>query len=177
MPFTPFHFGPGAALHAIAPRQVSFLAFCTSNVLIDLESLYNLVNHRHPVHAFLHTYVGATLMVLATVVLFGALRAVAPLLRLPNPFCWQELTRRQILLGATLGAYSHVLLDSLMHHDLEPLAPLSRTNLLLNVVPLDALHWACVVAGLLGLAIIGVRKVTRPHDSGNVASSSRAGVR
>ena len=42
MPVTPFHFGPGAALHAVAPKHVSFLAFCAANILIDLESLYNL---------------------------------------------------------------------------------------------------------------------------------------
>jgi hypothetical protein len=61
MPITPFHFGPGALLHAMAPRHVSFIAFCAANVLIDVESLYNLVNQRHPVHAFFHTYAGATL--------------------------------------------------------------------------------------------------------------------
>ena len=43
MPITPFHFGPGAALHAISPRHVSFLAFCAANVLTDLESLYFLL--------------------------------------------------------------------------------------------------------------------------------------
>lgn len=42
MPVTPFHFGPGALLHATAPRHVSFLAFCGANVLIDLEPLYYL---------------------------------------------------------------------------------------------------------------------------------------
>jgi len=42
-------------LQAIAPRHISFLAFCAANVLIDVESLYNLVQRRHPVHAFFHT--------------------------------------------------------------------------------------------------------------------------
>ena len=49
MPFTPFHFGPGAALHALAPRHVSFMAFCGTNVLIDVESLVNLVTGRRAV--------------------------------------------------------------------------------------------------------------------------------
>ena len=37
MPITPFHFGPGAALHVLAPRHVSFLAFCAANVVIDVK--------------------------------------------------------------------------------------------------------------------------------------------
>ena len=40
MPITPFHFGPGAALHALAPKHVSFLAFAAANVIIDVEPLY-----------------------------------------------------------------------------------------------------------------------------------------
>ena len=60
MPITPFHFGPGAALHAISPRHVSFLAFCAANVLTDLESLYFLVTGQFPLHRFLHSTSGLT---------------------------------------------------------------------------------------------------------------------
>jgi membrane-bound metal-dependent hydrolase YbcI (DUF457 family) len=144
----------------MAPRHVSFLAFCASNVLIDLESLYNLVNHRYPVHAFFHTYLGATLVVLATVLLFVALRAVAPVLRVPNLLRWRELTLRQATIGAALGAYSHVILDSLMHRDIQPFAPVSVSNFLLGAVSLDALHWGCVLAGAFGLALVAIRKLT-----------------
>jgi hypothetical protein len=35
MPFTPFHFGPGALLKSIFPRSVSLSAFVASQVLID----------------------------------------------------------------------------------------------------------------------------------------------
>ena len=84
MPFTPFHFGPGAALHAIAPKHVSFIAFCASNVVIDVESLYNLLNHRTPVHAFFHTYIGATLALLGVVGIFSALRQLSERPWVPN---------------------------------------------------------------------------------------------
>lgn len=159
MPFTPFHFGPGALLHAAAPRQVSFLAFCTANVAIDVESLYNLVNHRHPVHAFFHSYLGATLAALALIGLFLALRRCAARIRLPNPLDWQGLSLRPVAIGAALGAWSHVALDSLMHVDIAPLAPWSGRNHLLGIVLLDMLHAACAAAGVLGLLIIGVRTV------------------
>src|SRR5215212_4971268 len=103
MPVTPFHFGPGAALHAFAPRHFSFLAFCAANVLIDLESLYNLRTNTYPVHQFFHTYVGASLVLAATVCLFLAVRHIAHLL--PNVFEWKTLTLPQVATGAAAGAY------------------------------------------------------------------------
>ncbi len=159
MPITPFHFGPGAALHAMAPRHISFLSFCAANVIIDLESLYNLVYHRHPVHAFFHTYIGASLIIAAVLILFVGARWFAARVWLPNLFGWRELSVRQVVAGAALGAYSHVVLDSVMHGDIQPLAPFAITNELLGVVSLGTLHLACVGLGLLGLVGIGVRRL------------------
>lgn len=152
MPITPFHFGPGAALHALAPRHVSFLAFCAANIVIDVESLYNLVYRREPVHAFLHTYVGATLVGLGLTALFWLA------LRLPAVASGLRLTLRQVVFGALLGAWSHVLLDSVMHADIQPLQPLSAANGLHRILPLSTLHWSCIAAGALALLILGIRR-------------------
>jgi len=159
MPFTPFHFGAGAALHAVAPRHVSFLSFCAANVLIDVESLYNLVNQRHPVHAFFHTYIGATLVIAAVMVLFMGSRWFATRFWLPNLLGWRELSLVQVAIGAALGAYSHIVLDSVMHSDIRPLAPFASSNGLLGVVSLGTLHITCLVAGALGLIGVAVRRL------------------
>jgi len=159
MPITPFHLGPGALLHAAAPRQISFLAFVAANVIIDLESLYNLVQQRHPVHAFLHTYVGATLVVAATALLFLACRRFAASYRLPDLVSWRSLRIQQVLAGAALGAYTHIVLDSVMHQDIQPLLPFSPGNPLLGIVPLGTLHQACIGLGLVGLLVIAVRRL------------------
>jgi membrane-bound metal-dependent hydrolase YbcI (DUF457 family) len=159
VPVTPFHFCPGAALHALAPRHVSFLAFCAANVLIDLESLYNLVNQRHPVHAFFHTYIGATLIIATVVLLFLGARWFAGRWWLPNLFRWQALSRIQVAIGAALGAYTHVVLDSVMHRDIQPLAPFSSANWLLGIVSLSTLHIACLVLGGFGLVVLAVRRL------------------
>lgn len=161
MPITPFHFGPGALLHSAAPRQVSFLAFCAANVLIDVESLYNLVARKYPVHAFLHTYVGATLIVGLTFLLFVGGRMMARRYWIPDAFCWRGLTCKQVVLGAALGAYTHILLDSVMHQDIRPLAPFSVDNALLGIVPLGTLHIACIALGFAGLAVVGARWLLR----------------
>jgi membrane-bound metal-dependent hydrolase YbcI (DUF457 family) len=152
MPITPFHFGPGAALYAIAPRHVSFLAFCAANVAIDVESLYNLVHGNAQVHAFFHTYVGATLAALALIAAFWLLRR-AGLAWVPG------LTLRRVSIGATLGAWSHVLLDSVMHADIQPLLPLSEDNGLWRIVSMLTLHGACVAAGVLAVLSLGVRRL------------------
>ena len=161
MPITPFHFGPGAALHALAPRHVSFIAFCSANVVIDLESLHNLVMHRHPVHAFFHTYLGASLAILATIGLFVAAQRVALRWDLPNVFGWRDVGLLPLVGGAAAGGYSHVVLDSVMHGDITPLAPFSQANMLLGWVSLDALHWICLGAAAFGLIGVLLRRLVR----------------
>ena len=161
MPVTPFHFGPGAALHVVAPKHVSFLAFCAANVVIDIESGYNLVTQRYPVHAFMHTDIGATLAAVATVLMFVALLALSRRARLPDIFEWQSLRLPQVVVGAALGAYSHVVLDSIMHADMTPLAPFTRANHLLGFVSIETLHELCAGAGLLAVGVIAVRLARR----------------
>ena len=65
MPFTPFHFGPGALVHAVAPRHVSFVAFCAANVAIDVEPLVWMLRGEPPLHRFAHSFVGALAVALA----------------------------------------------------------------------------------------------------------------
>ncbi|MFT3733902.1 MAG: metal-dependent hydrolase [Rhodocyclaceae bacterium] len=153
MPVTPFHFGPGAALQAVAPKHISFIAFCTANVLIDIESLYNLVQHRYPVHAFFHTYVGATIMAMVVTGLFWCCRWLAARYGLPDLFNWRQLRMRQVATGALLGAWSHVVFDGIMHYDVRPFWPFSDVNPFLDFVPLWALHLGCALAGLIGLLV------------------------
>lgn len=159
MPFTPFHFGPGAVIHAIAPKQVSFLAFCTANVMIDIEPLYFMIMHHDRLHQFFHTFIGAALVALATLLLFLGSSAFARRFWLPNLFAWQLLQPQQVAIGAIIGTYSHIVLDSIMHTDITPLAPFSDMNPLLRVVSLSTLHWICVGAGVVALFILAVRKL------------------
>ncbi|MGQ2965408.1 hypothetical protein [Methylophilus sp.] len=158
MPITPFHFGPGAAIHAVAPRHVSFLAFCAANVLIDIEPLYYMLTRQYPLHRFFHTYIGASIIALATVLIFLAALKLASRFSLPNLFQWQSLNSRAIWLSAALGSYSHIVFDSVMHADITPLYPFSETNVLYQLIPLGTLHLFCIFAAILGLLILGIRQ-------------------
>ena len=161
MPITPFHFGVGAALHAAAPARVSFLAFCAANVLIDLEPGYFMLAGEYPLHRFLHTPIGATLAAAATCALFAGARRLAATRRWPDPFAWQRLRLPAVAAGAFLGAWSHVLLDAVMHADVRPLAPFSDANPLWHAMPVRGLHVACVAAGLAGIAAVAIRSRLR----------------
>jgi hypothetical protein len=168
MPFTPFHMGPAAALKAAAPRHLSLTVFGFSQVLIDLEPLYYMLRHEAIVHRFFHTYVGATLVGLAAVALGrpvcqwllmlwprlrGALAGQPPR---EDARVASRIPVGAAVAGAFLGVYSHVVLDSIMHADIRPLAPFSQANPLFRVLSLGALHQLCLGAGIVGLIVLAV---------------------
>jgi membrane-bound metal-dependent hydrolase YbcI (DUF457 family) len=157
MPFTPFHFGPGALVHAAAPRRVSFVAFCVANVVIDIEPLVWILRGEPPLHRLAHTFIGALAVALVTVALVLAAARLAVALRLPRPWRGSGPTAQRVAIGALLGSVSHVVLDGAMHADVRPFAPWSDANPFLRAVSVDTLHGACVVAALVGVAWTGVR--------------------
>ncbi len=165
MPITPFHFGPAALVHAISPKRVSFLSFCAANVLVDIEPLYYLLSGEQFLHRFFHTYIGLTAVILCTVWLFTFALRLKHWRRLPNLFGWKHLTRQPIVLGAILGGYSHIFLDSLMHADIMPFAPFSLDNGLYRFLSVDTLEWICLYSGILGALMVMARKMIRRSKS------------
>ena len=174
MPFTPFHFGPGALVHAAAPRHVSFVVFCAANVVIDVEPLVWMLRGEPPLHRFAHTFVGTVAVALVTVVLVLAASRLAAATRPHGALRANGLTPGRVAAGATLGSISHVVLDGVMHADVRPLAPWSEANPLLGVVGVDALHGACAVAALVGIALAGVHRL---RDEGRRAERAGPGGR
>lgn len=162
MPVTPFHGGIGLALKATTGRRFSFLLFCCAQVAIDLESLTHVVRGEWPIHRFFHTFIGAA--ILSTVVVFalrpvvvGVLRRLA---RLPNLGRWVDasaITWRAALATAIGGCVGHVVPDAIMHADMEPFAPFTSDNPLLDLVPVEALHVGLLVLGALGGAAMLAR--------------------
>lgn len=167
MPFTPFHLGLAAAIKAAAPRRFSFLVFGGSQVLIDLEPAYYMLQGEAPLHRFFHTCVGATVVGVVALVIGMPLCnwMLDWVLRLGRALQGRagaagepaRITFGAAAFGAFAGVYSHVLLDSVMHGDMRPLAPFSDANPLLRVIALDALHTLCVAGAILGLAGLAVR--------------------
>ena len=154
MPFTPFHFGPGALVKAGGGRHFSFLIFAGSQVLIDIEPLVRILRGDAVLHGPTHSLLGATAI--------GLLAALIG--RVAGP--WMLRTQRMdvaaigwpvALASGLVGTWSHVGLDAIMHADMNPLWPFVQGNALLGLIPLDLLHWLCVAAGVVGCAVLGWR--------------------
>jgi hypothetical protein len=136
MPYTPLHMGPGMIVKAMIPRHFSIVAFGIAQVLIDLEVLWHMVRYNRQDHTFFHTYLGASLIVLAAALLgkpvsTAAMRMWNVLARHVAVFDLsvpRQATWKATFLGAGIGAYSHVLFDSFYHLDIEPFQPWSAAN-------------------------------------------------
>jgi len=177
MPFTPFHFGPGLALKALARPVFSWSTFALTQVVIDCETLVHLVHGEYPIHRVLHTFVGATAAGLATAGLWlGFVRATAAALptlmaslRHSTSPVRSELSVAGAILGGVLGGASHPFLDGIMHPDVRPFMPFSDANPFLGWMGVGALHAACALAGLLGLVglLLGRVRAAR-HGSARI---------
>ena len=152
MPITPFHFGPAALLKYAVPRHFSFFVFFVSQVYMDLEPYYFLVRGEYPEHRLFHTWLGCHIPLLA------AALSGPPLYRLAVRL-WKRavppvaIRPRCAFASAAIGAYSHVLLDGLMHADMRPFFPFSDRNPMLNAIDVVLLHALCVLCAMLAAAL------------------------
>jgi membrane-bound metal-dependent hydrolase YbcI (DUF457 family) len=161
MPVTPFHLLAIIPLKAIAPHRFSWGVFALTNVVIDLEPITYYLITLNPSHRYFHTIIGATLIAilcatygrrlceLAIKTLHGELqdkdvRWIGKA-SIGNAAAWS---------GALIGAWSHLLLDSLMHEDIKPLSPFTDLNPLLGVISMSNLNALCVASGLLGVVVL-----------------------
>jgi membrane-bound metal-dependent hydrolase YbcI (DUF457 family) len=129
----------------------SFAAFALFQVVMDCESVYNLLAHRYPVHRFLHTFLGASVLAVVGTALLVVFSPFIPARVRPR--------NRIVIVGSALFAtWSHVLLDAAMHPDLRPFAPFSPSNPFLGAVSLLTLHVSCAALGVIGAAVIGARR-------------------
>ena len=151
---------------AVAPRHFSFTVFALSQALIDLEPIGFFIFTGDPVHPYLHTYLGASLVFAASwwagrPAGEWALRAWNAWLS-PAQATWLAYEPRISAMaagtGAFIGAYSHVAIDSIMHGDMEPFAPFSGATPWHLAVPLETLHLACIAAGIIGIAGLFARR-------------------
>lgn len=148
MPFTPLHMGPGIAVKAVMQRKFSLMVFGWSQIVIDLQPLFVMITNKGVLHGFSHTYVGATLIGLFCALSGKYLGELGlRILREPEhlPISWTVA-----FISAFIGTYSHVVIDSIMHADLQPLAPFSSTSILHGIISIEALHVWCVASAVIG---------------------------
>lgn len=159
MPFTPLHMGPGMLCKLLAGRHLSLVGFGTAQIVIDLEPLIRILRGDAVLHGPTHTYLGA--LAIAAVSAPLALAIYPWLARHGNVMLQRErlgwltvpptAARWPVVVGALVGTLSHVALDSIMHTDMQPLAPWRLHNGLLGMIGVDALNLACLVIGSISV--------------------------
>jgi hypothetical protein len=152
MPFTPFHLGPAIAFKALGRRNFSFMVFGGAQVLMDIEPLIGIIQNKPVLHGYTHTVLGALL-----IGLFAALTG-KPVSQWVLRLCRAReasISWTAAFAGALGGTFSHILLDAVMHSDMNPWWPLVDGNALLGLISLGQLHLLCLVLGLLGLIGMG----------------------
>ena len=167
MPFTPFHMGPGLLIKALLQGSFSLLVFGWAQIIMDIQPLIVLLTGKGHLHGFTHTYIGAFLFgVVSTLTGKYAAEYGLRFIRLTRylPISW-PIT----ITSAFIGTFSHILLDSIMHADVEPFAPLTKNNQFFDLLSIEALHDFCLYSGLIGVALyiaILVHKVITNKSSG-----------
>ncbi len=162
MPLTPFHMGPGVAIKVVAGRYYSLMVFGFSQVAMDIEPVVRIIRGDAVLHGFTHTYLGATLIGLVSAVVGRPICQLFLNYWTPDPYSpfmnWLRgsklISWPAAIAGAFVGTYSHVFLDSIMHSDTQPLAPLSEVNGLLHAISIGGLHLLCVLCGVSGALLM-----------------------
>jgi len=158
MPFTPYHFGPAGFIGLLFKKRVDIPAFLLVNVAIDIEPLIILTRHLDHPHRFCHTFLGATAVAIALAVflypLRNLLKKIMNLLRLPY-----QPTFLKILTWSILGAWFHILIDSLTHGDMKPFWP-SKAKPLLRLIAYDDVKTLCLAFWLAAIILLLLNFIT-----------------
>ncbi len=127
------------------------MVFGWTQIIMDLQPLFVMLSGEGHLHGFSHTYIGATLLAIFSALTGKYLSEFGlKLLSISDNNHPIKITWRVTLLSAFIGSYSHVLLDSIMHSDVEPFYPLSLDNPLLQLITTPQLHQFCFYSALLG---------------------------
>jgi membrane-bound metal-dependent hydrolase YbcI (DUF457 family) len=148
MPFTPFHMGPGLLMKALFQGSFSLMIFGWTQIVMDIQPLIVLISGEGHLHGFTHTFIGSTIVAIVSAFTGKYL----------SEFFIHLLDKRKIfnitwivaIISAFLGSYSHVILDAIMHSDVEPFYPLNTFNPFLQYLDLTQLHKFCLYTGLIG---------------------------
>ena len=167
MPFTPFRIVAGTSIKSVCPKYFSWSTFALTNVLIDCEPLYYFFTTGALSHKFFHTIIGGSIIAIICATLgkpfceFG-LRIWNKNFKMENIEWFKtnsKISKISSWSGALIGAYSHILFDSVMHRDMTPLSPFTNYNGLLRIISIENLHYICLGLFAMGIFIYLFRKL------------------
>jgi hypothetical protein len=99
-----------------------------ASTVIDVRTMYCFFLSGCQLHGPLHTYFGAVGFVIPIILIVfiskKQLYKLSKILKIK-----QSYSIKSIILGALIGAWSHVFFDSFMHHDITPFWPILENPL------------------------------------------------
>ncbi|MGC8118855.1 metal-dependent hydrolase [Marinobacter sp. VGCF2001] len=163
MPFTPIHMGPGIAVKALLQGSFSLMVFGWTQIVMDLQPLFVMITGDGHLHGFSHTYPGAILLAILSALSGKYLSEIGLYVFGLNRDWTVVIGWRVAFVSAFIGTFSHVLLDSIMHADVEPFFPITTDNAIQGVISIEALHQLCLYSGVIGgVVYFGVQFWRRP---------------
>jgi membrane-bound metal-dependent hydrolase YbcI (DUF457 family) len=146
--------GPGILIKSLLQGSFSLMVFGWTQIVMDIQPLIVLISGEGHLHGFTHTYIGAIL-----IAIFAGLTGkylsefglkILKVSKSNNPI---SIVWWVVFLSAFIGSFSHVLLDSIMHSDVEPFFPFTLDNQFLELISVSMLHKVCLYSGLVGATI------------------------
>ena len=152
MPLTPYHIGPGILIKSLLRTSFSLAIFGWTQILMDLQPLFSILTGIGDLHGISHTYLGA--------IVIGIISAISGKFFInlasnyDNEIKKIKSTSKITYISAFIGSFSHIVLDSIMHLDMEPFYPFSQENNILHFITINQLHDICIYTGIIGLFFI-----------------------
>lgn len=152
--------GAGLIVKPALSQRFSVITFGLAQMAMDIEPGIRMWTNSDVLHGPTHTILGALFMaVLVALIAPGISNYLLTkwnqeVIHYKQPWLVQSapVTRIAVTIGAFVGTLSHVVLDSLMHHDIHPLSPFSQANPVMGLITHDGVYQACTIAGLLGIS-------------------------
>ena len=127
MPVTPLHIGIPGLISYYFPKKMDIFGAILGCTLLDID-FFLFLGFGTPVHGFLHSFLGATVLAIILILIIKLFQPLVVIIK--KWFKWDiESSLGSIAIGAFVGTYSHVLLDSLIYTDMNPLYPLDGNPL------------------------------------------------
>ncbi len=127
MPVTPLHFGINGTIALLAGKRVDFWSCIIANILVDIQPFLALVAGVNiPVHGISHTFFGGFIIIVVFFVPYGL---ICNRIRKSPIYLWSYP------LGGALGMILHILFDSIIYPDVQPLYPFTNIDFVV-----DSLH-------------------------------------
>lgn len=152
--------GPGILIKSLLHGSFSLMVFGWSQIIMDIQPLLVMITGEGHLHGFSHTYVGAILLAIFSTISGKYLSEIGLLIigisKNNNPI---KISWVIASLSASIGTLSHVLLDNIMHSDVQPFYPFSLNDGMYGLMTIENLHKLCLYSGLVGTAIYFVVQI------------------